>query len=226
VPAEDVFHDAGFLGYALTEYSGIILIYSASKSFYKLYKGVYLSLCSTIQSHVICCRIREHLPHADALFRSSCEHLLHGRLSNASYRIVDDTLDSFLIVGVHRQPEVSNHVFNLLTLIEREAPIDAVRNILLAEGFFEGTALGIGAIKDGDVIPWDMVVVVEVQHLTCNASSLFQVAVETVDVDGITLAFLRIDLLVDLSSVVFDDAVGSGNDVLCLTVVAFQFEEP
>ena len=98
-------------------------------------------------------------------------------------------------------------------------------DVLLAERFLEGAALGVGAVEDGYLVPGHVVVVVEVQDFLGHTGGFLQVADILVQVDGLSHGLLREHVLGDLSAVVPDDAVGCIDDGLCGTVVLFELEE-
>ena len=83
--------------------------------------------------------------------RCRLQYLAHRCLSYSSCRIVDDALESFLVIGIHRQSEVGDDILYFLALIERQPTINAVRHCLLAKRILKHTALCIRAVQDSKI---------------------------------------------------------------------------
>ena len=63
-------------------------------------------------------RVLKHLPKADGAVGSGCRHLGHRCLADATGGIIDNPLQRLLIVRVHQETEIGDHVFHLLALEE------------------------------------------------------------------------------------------------------------
>ena len=148
------------------------------------------------------------------MIRGGFADSVNRRLPNPSCRIVDDAFDGLLVIGVHRQPEISYHILDFLALVERESSENAIWNVLFAECLLEGSALYVGAIENRYVVPRNMVIAVQVEEFLGDACRFFQIAVEAIDVNGVALHFLGIHFLINLSPIMLDDAVGSVHNVL------------
>ena len=102
-------------------------------------------------------RFLDYLPQAHAVCLCCLDNLADGGVADASGRIIDDALESLLIVRIGNQPEIGNYILDLLTLIEAQSAIDTIRDIVLPQLFLKTTALRVRAIQDGKVAPITMI---------------------------------------------------------------------
>ena len=100
-----------------------------------------------VENHGLC----YHAPQTDAVQVSRLHNLSHRRIADATCRIVDDTSECLLVIGVGYHTEVGYHIFDFLTLVEAQPAVNTIRYAVLAHLFLERTALCIGAIQDGEV---------------------------------------------------------------------------
>ena len=94
---------------------------------------------------------RNDFPQTDLLAAGTINHLINSSSTNTASRIIDDTLESLLIIRISHQTEISNDILDFLALIETQSTINAVRDTLLAEFFLKTTALRIRTVKDGKI---------------------------------------------------------------------------
>ena len=90
-------------------------------------------------------------PQTNLLAASAIYHLADGSSTNTASRIIDDTLESLLIIRISHQTEISNDILDFFALIETQSTINAVRDTLLAKFFLKTTALRIRTVKDGKI---------------------------------------------------------------------------
>ena len=93
------------------------------------------------------------MPHGCPL---SARYLLdarYGRIANTSCRVVDNTLERLVVVGVEDDTEVGNHVAHILMIQERHALIYAVGYAATCQRRLEQTVLLVCAVEYGKVAP-------------------------------------------------------------------------
>ena len=137
--------------FAVPLHIGIFLLYPCLPAFHHLPEGIQFGQRALRQLQVEHDRLLDNLPQADVVQMCRFYDFSHGGITNTACRIVDDTPQCLLIAGIGHHTEVGNHVFDLLTLIETQSTVDAIRDAVFAHLFLEATALGIGAIEDGKV---------------------------------------------------------------------------
>jgi len=70
------------------------------------------------------------------IFSGDFPDFIYGRISDSPTGIVDDPFESFFIVLIHGQPEISQQILDFFPLVERLAAVNFIRNIPFTEGFF------------------------------------------------------------------------------------------
>ena len=66
-------------------------------------------------------------------------------------RVVDHPFKGLIILVVDHQPEIGQQVFDLLSLVKRESPIDFVGNVAFAKHLLKHPRLGIGPVQNGKI---------------------------------------------------------------------------
>ena len=92
------------------------------------------------------------MPETYIIGRGRGRQLLDRRIANAPRRIIDDTLERLFIVRVHHEAEIGNHILHLFPLVERQSAIDTIRDVPLAQCFFQQAGLRVGPVKDGIIL--------------------------------------------------------------------------
>ena len=69
--------------------------------------------------------------------------------ADPSRRGVDDALERRYIARIARQPRVSQHVADFRARVKTEPAHQAISDAVAAQGFFQHTRLGVGAVQDG-----------------------------------------------------------------------------
>ncbi len=188
-------------------------------------KVIQLSLRTLVYTQPIMLRLADYLPEANLILMRTVGNLVHGRGTDATSWIVDDTLDGLLIVRIGNQSEVSDNVLDFLTLIETQAAIDAIRDALLAKLLLEATALGVGAIKDGKVAILATILTLDALDVFRYDNRLFLITIGWLVLQLLTLGILAEHILRYLVAIMANEAVGSLNDGLGRAIVLFEFEE-
>ena len=102
--------------------------------------------------HPVLCGLFGHCPQTDIVFARGGENLLLGGGADAARGIVHHAFEGFFVVEIGDEAEVGDDVLDLFALIERHATVDAVGDVVFAQGIFERTALYLGAVENGDFI--------------------------------------------------------------------------
>ena len=221
----DVVHDARLAHDGGSYLGRILFLCIADEELDEFAETLQLGVRALVHVQTERKRFAKHLPEAHAVGIGCHHNLAHRGIADASCRIVDDTLESFLIVRVHRQAEVSNYVLDFLALIERESAINLVRQATLAQGLFEDTALGIGAVEHGKVVVRISFAQTKLGNLVGHDFALFHIAVSLENPNRLALRLFRKHFLADLFAVLLDQAIGCTHDGLRRAVVLLQLEE-
>ena len=163
-------------------------------------------------------------PQAHPVLHGCLSHFLHRRITDSTGGIVDDALQGLLVVGVDHDAEVGDDVLDFLALVEAQPAVDAVRDVLLAEGLLKAATLGVGAVENGEVAVLALVLTADALDVLAHDDGLLLVAVGLLQDELLTLVVAAIDVLRNLPLVVLDQAVGRLHDALRAAVVALQFE--
>ena len=111
-------------------------------------------------------------------------------------------------------------------MVKTQSAIYAVRDALAAHLLLETTALGVGAVKDGEVRPAYSLLFTPPLNLPAYHGSLLLVAVGGEIAQPVALFLLAVYLFGYLPGVVGDKAVGGFHYAPRAAIVAFQLEEP
>ena len=128
----EVGHDAALLHHHAAQFIGIQLGGLLDEAVHEVVETIQFGKRALVDGKVIFGRVANHGPQTHATVRCGGHNLAHGGVANAACRIVDDTLEGLLIVGIDGQTEVGDDILDLLALVERQAAIDAVGNAILA----------------------------------------------------------------------------------------------
>src|SRR5689334_12202023 len=79
--------------------------------------------------------ILQHLPHADIIFICCEDGAVHRSFSDTTDRIINDALQRLFIPGIDNDPQVSDIILDLLSLVKRYAAVDGVWNIHPSQAF-------------------------------------------------------------------------------------------
>ena len=180
---------------------------------------------SLVDSQTIMLGRGNNLPEAHMIVERTGSNLCHGRIADSSSRIVDNTLESLLVVGICHKTEISDDILDLLALEEAESTIDAIRNALFSELFLEASALGIGTVENGEIAVLAIVLTLDALDLATHDQGLFLVAVGWFVDQALSLVVLAVNVLRNLIAVVLDQAVCRLHNALRAAIVLLQFEE-
>ena len=159
------------------------------------------------------------------MLRSCRGYLTNRSISDASRRIVDDSFEGLLIIGVGHQTEIGDHIRDLLTLVEAQSSIYSIRYIGFAHRLLKTTALSVCPIENGKVGVITVVLTFDPMDVLTDDSRFLTVAIGLFEEQFLPYLFLTVHILVYLSYILLDQTVGSHDDILCTTVVLLQFEE-
>ena len=93
----------------------------------------------------------KHGPQAYPVFGSGADKLTYRRVPDSPGGIIDDSLQGLLVVRVHDQAEVRDHVLDLFPLVKRQTAVNLVRDAPLSQRLFQDTGLGVGTIQDSEI---------------------------------------------------------------------------
>ena len=88
------------------------------KAFYQFTETLQFGVRTFIDIQPIAQWFAKRRPKTDTIFSGSGDDFSNRRITDATGRIINDSLECFFIIRVHYQAEVSNDVLNLLTLVE------------------------------------------------------------------------------------------------------------
>ena len=191
----------------------------------KLSKTLQSCLCGAVYAKLVTGRIGKHEEGRNLVVDGRLEHFVEGGLADASGRIVNDSPQGFLIVGVHGQSQIGNGILDLLTLVERKSAIYAVWKASALEFVFEGLTLTVGSIQNGNLTIVEILMANQVADIPRNDGSLLLVAIGFAEFDGLAQVLHALYVLVYLALIVVDDAVGRIHNGLRGAIVLLQFEE-
>ena len=115
---------------------------------------------------------------------------VYRRSSDSSFWIIDNALQSLLVVRIGYESEISYYVLYLLALVETHSAINAIRRSLPAQFVLKDTALGIGAIQNGKSSIRHMLTIVQSANLVCHDSSLFLITIGNIKRNLVALRIL------------------------------------
>ena len=171
------------------------------------------------------CRLAYHLPETHLVLMRTVSNLHHRCCADTASRIVDDTLDGFLIIRIGHQSEISDNILDFLALIETQSAIDAIRNALFSELLLKAAALGVGTIQNGEIMIFAIILTLDALDVLSHDYRLFLVAVSRFVLQLLAYRIFAIYILLDLVAVKLNQTVGCLHDGLSRTVVLFQLEE-
>ena len=177
-------------------------------------KRLDLVECAFGELHPVLCGLFGHRPQTDIVFARGGENLLQGGGADAARGVVHHAFEGFLVVEIGDQAEVGDDVLDLFALIERHATVDAVGDVVFAQGIFERTALGVGAVENGDLIVGHFFAAVQSTDCAGHFCGLFLVGRGRHHENLFAGIVLAVHRFFDLFFVVADDAVGRAHNVL------------
>ena len=131
-------------------------------------------------------------------------------------------MEGFLVIFVDSQAEIGQEVFDFLTLVEGQSPIDAVGNIPLTQGIFYSTGLHIGTIEHCKITIGKLVLHGLFKDSSCYEASLIGIGRAAVNLDKGTTFVSCPYYLFQAGFVVLNHIVGSLYDIAGRAVVLFQ----
>ncbi|CDD48497.1 putative uncharacterized protein [Bacteroides sp. CAG:875] len=218
-------HDARTAHQFHTYRIGILLLGHLHKLRNQVTEALQFGVGTLVQCQSVAQRFAQHLPQTHLKTAGCLRQFTQRRAPDATCRIIDDPLESLFIVRIHHHPEISHDVFHFLALVERQSPIDTVRNTALAQRLFEDTALGIRTVKDGTVVIGIILLRMQLHNLIGHNLSFFHVAVGCKHPDRLPFVLFRKDILPNLVTVFRNQAVGRIDNGLRGTVILFQLEQ-
>ena len=222
--AVEVFVDAALLNDARTDGVGIFRLSQSDKLTDQVTELQEPGGCPLVHVQAVLDGVAHNAPQAHPVIHGCLSHFLHRRIADSTGGIVDDAPDGLLVVGVDNDAEIGNDVLDFLALVEAEAAVDAIRDVLLAEGLLEATALGVGAVENGEVAILALVLTADALDVLAHDDGLLLVAIGLLQDQLLALGVAAEYVLRNLPLVVLDQAVGRLYNALRAAVVALQLE--
>ncbi len=170
-------------------------------------------------------RFAKRCPQADSIIGSCRYYFADGSISNATGRIIDDTLERFFVIRIHHQTKISNNVFYLLSLVERKSAVNLIRHRPLPKSFFKNTALRVRTIQDSKIRIAIGMFATQFGYLIRHNITLFHIAVCLEHTDSFPFLFLGEYGFPYLTLILLNQAVGSTDNGLCGAVILLQFKD-
>ena len=149
----------------------------------------------------------------------------YGCIADTTSRIVDNALESLLVIGIGDQTEIGDDVLDFLALIETHTAIDAIRNALFTKLLLEAAALRIGAIENGEVGILTSILTLDALDILAHDERLLLIAIGRLVEQLFAHGILAKHIFLNLILVALDETVGSIHDILRTTIVLLQLEE-
>ena len=167
----------------------------------------------------------DRLPHRDAAPGGQLGDALDGRVADAARGIVDDAFERLVVARIDNQPDIGQHVLDLLVVVERTALVDAVGNAPAAEVVLQHGRLAVGAVENHRLGPLvarlaDLVAQVGDDHF-----GLLAVGIGLENADRLALVALREAVFLHAFGVADDHRVGRIDDGAGRAVVLLQLED-
>ena len=209
----------------MTKSIGILLTNTRCPTLYQLLEGIYLVQRPLGEIQIEDDGLLDNTPEADMMQVGGLHDLSHRCITDATCRIVDDTTQSLLIIGIRHHTEVGNDILDFLALVETQTTIDTIWDTILSHLFLKGAALGVGTIENGKIVVLCLVLSTDSLDIVTHNDSLFPVTIGRLQGQSLTLLVLTEHILVYLSLVLAYQTIGCLYDELCRTVVLLQFKE-
>ena len=209
----------------MTKSIGILLTNTYCPALYHLLEGIYLVQRALGEIQIEDDGLLDDTPEADMMQIGCLHDLSHRCITDATCRIVDDTTQSLLIIGIRHHTEVSNDILDFLALVETQTTIDTIWDTILSHLFLKGAALCVGTIENGKIVVLCLVLSTDSLDVITHDDSLFPIAIGRLQGQSLALLILAEHILVYLSFVLAYQAIGSLHDKLRGTVVLLQLKE-
>ena len=225
-PRVDILADAGGHDDVVAQRIGILRIDAPYPALDELAERLNLRHRALAHIHGEQHGFLDHLPEAHPIGLRRLDNLTDGGVADTARRIVDDALEGLFIVGVGNQPEVGNHVLDLLALVETQSAVDAIRDIVPAHLLLKRPALRVRAVEDGKVTPIAVILLPQPFDVLRHDHRLLLVRIGRLQLQPLAMLVLREHILRNLPLIPPYQRVGSLNDELRAPVVLLEFEEP
>ena len=142
----DVTDDTRLANDLRTKFIGVFLGNALNKAGHQITETLQFGHCPLVYIHSVGQRLAKHSPQTYIVVGSGSGDFAYSSVAYSTCGIVDDTLKGFFIIRIDSEAEIGDCVFYLLTLVEGQTSIDAVRHTAFAHGFLENAALRIRAV--------------------------------------------------------------------------------
>ena len=163
------------------------------------------------------------LPQRYAFLRSSGLNVFHRTAANATCGHVDNAQQGVVVVGINRQPQISECVFDLLPLIKAQAAIDFIGQAGTEQGLLENARLGIAAVEHGNLRQIHAVAVQGFDFFY-HKLSFFTVGKGGKEADFFTMLGFSAQVLAQAAVVMGNHGIGCSKDIAHRTIVLLQLD--
>ena len=216
--------DAAFDDDAIAQLIGVELFVQFLKMLDKRCEPAQLGGCALVDIQVVGLGIGTHFEEGLTGCHDGC-NLVDGGLANAASRIIDDALECLLVGRIGNESQIADDILDLLALIERQASVDAIEDVALAQRFLERAALCIGAVEDGNVAVVITLVIVKRLYTSSHLIGFLQVGVGAGEDEFRASVVFAEDCLAYLILVLRNERIGGIHNVLRRAIVLLQLEK-
>ena len=165
-------------------------------------------------------RDQQRLLALPCLLVDRCDRLV----AEAALGGVDNTLEGEVVGGRLDQPQISDCVADLGSLVEAEAADDLVGEPDRDEALFELARLELGSNEDCGFIEAEAIAM-QAFDLVADPARLFRAIPDADGPHFLTIAGLGPQGLAEAASVMGDKSIGSGKDVRCRAVILLEADD-
>ena len=148
-------------------------------------------------------------------------HRIHCHGTNAAFRHIDDTANSYIIPGIINSLQICQDILDLFALIEVHAAYDLIRQIGAHKRLLQRTGLRVGPIQAGTVVQFISLAQIPFDLVHHAVSFLIRI-VHMEQLDQLTFLVLRPKALGLPVPVVLDHGICRIQDILRGPVVLLQ----
>ena len=174
-----------------------------------------------IQFRLFC--MANHIHHRVAHLTTCFTNFRYCRLANTAQWIVDHARKGLIIMGINRQSEISNGIFNLFTLVETHTTINPVWNTQVTQLILYHTRLSIRAVHHRNVFITNALTV-QYLHLLGYCLTLISIGHITTQLQSIPQCQLRIYCLRNLTTIMANQRVRGVHNGLGRTIITLQLK--
>ena len=164
------------------------------------------------------------IPNAEIVGGSDGGDFVHRGIADAAFGIIDNALESLVVVAVLCEFHIGNQILDFLALVERKSTKNFVWNLTLVKALFEASRLRMAAVEQRKIRIFFVAVGYTIVNVGGYLVGFVDVGGRFEYADSVAGFVFRKDLLFELSGVFGNDIVGGVDDDLGAAVILFQLE--